>query len=65
MQNNISPEATDIAITENSGCLYCINHDLSFNKFEDNIGVSNTLAWSPDNTKILFYRYFNGNYFFL
>ena len=54
MQNNISPEATDIAITENSGSLYCINHDLSFNKFEDNIGVSNTLAWSPDNTKFYF-----------
>ena len=54
MQNNISPEATDIAITENSGNLYCVNPDLTFNKFESNIGVSNTFAWSPDNTKFYF-----------
>lgn len=54
MQNNISPEATDIEIKENSGNLYCVNHDLSFKKFESDIGVSNTLAWSPDNTKFYF-----------
>ena len=49
MQNNISAEATDIDIVENSGNLYCIEQDLSFSKHESNIGVSNTLAWSPDN----------------
>jgi len=54
MQNNISPEATDIEIKENSGNLYCVNHDLSFKKFESDIGVPNTLAWSPDNTKFYF-----------
>ena len=54
MQNNITPEATDIEIKENSGNLYCVNHDLSFKKLESNIGVSNTLAWSPDNTKFYF-----------
>ena len=54
MQNNISPEATDIELKENSGNLYCVNHDLSFKKFESDIGVSNTLVWSPDNTKFYF-----------
>ena len=54
MQNNISSEATDIDITENSGGLYCVNEDLTFKKFESNIGVSNTIAWSPDNEKFYF-----------
>ena len=54
MQNNISPESTDIDITENSGGLYCVNEDLTFTKHESNIGVSNTFAWSPDNKKFYF-----------
>jgi len=54
MQNNISPEATDIELKESSGNLYCINPDLSFEKHESGIAVSNTLAWSPDNTKFYF-----------
>ena len=54
MQNNISPEATDIELKESSGNLYCINHDLTFNKFESGIAVSNTIVWSPDNTKFYF-----------
>ena len=54
MQNNISPEATDMEIIENSGNLYSIEDDLTFTKHESNIGVSNTLAWSPDNTKFYF-----------
>ena len=54
MQNNISAEANDIEITENSGNLYCIDKDLTFKKYESNIGVSNTLAWSPDNKKFYF-----------
>lgn len=54
MQNNITPQATDIDIVEKSGSLYCVNEDLTFTKHESNIGVSNTLAWSPDNTKFYF-----------
>jgi len=54
MQNNISAEATNINISENSGNLYCVEQDLSFSKHESNIGVSNTLAWSPDNKKFYF-----------
>ena len=54
MQNNLTPEATDIEIVENSGSLYCINPDLSFKKLEDNIGISNTIVWSPDSKKFYF-----------
>ena len=54
MQNNLTPEATDIEIVENSGSLYCINQDLSFKKLEDNIGISNTIVWSPDSKKFYF-----------
>ena len=54
MQNNVTPQATDIEIVENSGSLYCINQDLSFNKLEDNIGISNTVLWSPDSKKFYF-----------
>ena len=54
MQNNISSEATDIPLTENSGSLYCVDKDLSIKKHESNIGVSNTIAWSPDNKKFYF-----------
>ena len=54
MQNNISAEATDIDISENSGGLYCVNKDLTFTKHESNIGVSNTFVWSPDNKKFYF-----------
>ena len=54
MQNNISTDAKDISLTENSGGLYCIEGDLSFTKHESNIGVSNTVVWSPDNKKFYF-----------
>ena len=54
MQNNLTADATEIKIIENSGSLYCINQDLSFKKLEDNIGISNTIAWSPDNKKFYF-----------
>ena len=54
MQNNISSDAKDIELNENSGNLYCIESDLSITKHESNIGVSNTFAWSPDNKKFYF-----------
>ena len=54
MQNNITPEATDIELVENSGSIYSINPDLSLIKHENNIGITNTFVWSPDNTKFYF-----------
>ncbi len=54
MQNNISPQATSLPIEKNSGSLYRLDPDLSLNKMESGIGVSNTLAWSPDNSILYF-----------
>ena len=54
MQNNISPQATNLPIEKNSGSLYRLDPDLSLNKMETDIGVSNTLAWSPDNSIMYF-----------
>ena len=54
MQNNISPEATNLPLERNSGALYRFDPDHSFHKLETGIGVSNTFAWSPDN-KIMYF----------
>lgn len=54
MQNNISPEATNLPIEKNSGTLYRFDPDHSLHPMETNIGISNTLAWSPDNTIMYF-----------
>ncbi|MEE3122910.1 MAG: SMP-30/gluconolactonase/LRE family protein [SAR324 cluster bacterium] len=54
MQNNISPEAKNLPLEKNSGSLYRLDPDHSLHKMETDIGVSNTLAWSPDNTIMYF-----------
>ena len=51
MQNNIAPDGTSIDIKENSGAIYSIDKNFNLTKHEDNIGVSNTFAWSPNNDK--------------
>jgi sugar lactone lactonase YvrE len=40
--------------TENTGALYCIDSDRSVRLALDNIGIANTLAWSPDDTTFYF-----------
>jgi sugar lactone lactonase YvrE len=40
--------------TENTGALYCISADRSVRRMLDNIGIANTLAWSPDDTTFYF-----------
>ncbi len=39
---------------ENTGALYCISADRSARRILDNIGISNTLAWSPDDSTFYF-----------
>jgi len=51
MQNNISPDGSDIEITKNSGSIYSIDKDFNVTNHVNNIGVSNTFAWSPNNDK--------------
>ena len=39
---------------EDTGALYCISADRSARCMLDNVGISNTLAWSPDDTTFYF-----------
>ena len=54
MQNNIADDGSDIEITKNSGSLYCIDKNLNITNHENDIGISNTFAWSPQNDKFYF-----------
>ena len=54
MQNNIAEDGSDINITKNSGSLYCIDKNLKVTNHENDIGISNTFVWSPQNDKFYF-----------
>ena len=54
MQNNIAPDGSDIEITKNSGSIYSIDKDLKVTNHVNDIGISNTFAWSPSNDKFYF-----------
>ncbi len=61
MQNNIDVDGSDIEITKNSGSLYCIDENFNFINHENEIGISNTFAWSPNNEKFYFSDTLTGN----
>jgi sugar lactone lactonase YvrE len=48
MQNNIAPDGSPMAMDASSGILWRIDPDRSVHKMAEGIGISNTLAWSPD-----------------
>lgn len=48
MQNNFGPRGESVAIERFDGTLYRFDADGSVQIIEENIGVPNTLAWSPD-----------------
>ena len=54
MQNNIAEDGSDINITKNSGSLYSIDKNLKVTIHENDISISNTFAWSPQNDKFYF-----------
>jgi sugar lactone lactonase YvrE len=54
MQNNIGPNGEDVAITEHSGTLNRVDADGTVTRFAADIGISNTLLWSADGTKMFF-----------
>jgi sugar lactone lactonase YvrE len=43
-----------VPITGNTGGLYRIDPDGSVHVFERQLGIANTFAWSPDNTRMYF-----------
>lgn len=53
MQNNVMDDGSASIITKNSGCLYVNSDAGTFIKVENDVGISNTLAW--DESRSLFY----------
>jgi sugar lactone lactonase YvrE len=49
MQNNLGPKAEEIPITQRSGALWRIDPDFTATKVETGLGITNGIAWSPDN----------------
>lgn len=44
----------DDSLSERTGGLYCVDHDLSMTLVDQGIGISNSLAWSPDDRTMYF-----------
>tara|TARA_B100000965_G_scaffold173290_2_gene144722 strand:- start:32 stop:850 length:819 start_codon:yes stop_codon:yes gene_type:complete len=61
MQNNFDKNGNDIPIKENIGKLYKVDNDNSVTIVEQDLGIPNTIVWSPDNTKFYFTDTLDGN----
>lgn len=70
MRNNVGPDGENVDVPFADGILYSIDPDGAVSKWKHGIGISNTVAWSPDGAKFYFgdsiantiYRYrFDGN----
>jgi sugar lactone lactonase YvrE len=54
MRNNVGPQGEDLHVSFGDGTLYRIDPDGSASVWKQGIGISNTVAWSPDRTKFYF-----------
>ena len=54
MQNNFGPAGEEIAITRFDGALFRFDCDEGSQVLEEEIGIANTLAWSPDLKRFYF-----------
>ncbi|WP_165856293.1 SMP-30/gluconolactonase/LRE family protein [Marinobacter sp. JSM 1782161] len=54
MQQNIGPNGEHIPVRQSSGLLWCIDTDGSVRQVASGIGISNSLVWSPDETRMYF-----------
>jgi sugar lactone lactonase YvrE len=54
MHNNLGPRGEPLPITRSSGGLWCVAADGSATKVLGDIGITNTLCWSPDGTRLHF-----------
>ena len=54
MQNNIAPDGAPIAMVGRSGALYRLDADMRLTRFAADVGISNTLCWSPDGRTMYF-----------
>lgn len=54
MRNNVNPDGSDGEVGGTDGTLYRIDPDFKVSVWEGDIGIANTLAWSPDGRKFYF-----------
>jgi sugar lactone lactonase YvrE len=54
MRNNVGPDGTPGECGGMDGVLFCIDSNCPAREWKRNVGVSNTLAWSPDGTRFYF-----------
>jgi len=54
MHNNLGPHGAPLPISRRSGGLWCVGPDGSVVEMLRDIGISNTLCWSPDGTRLYF-----------
>lgn len=54
MRNNVAPDGTSLEAGGTDGALYRIDPDGSVSEWQRDIGIANTLAWSPDHTRFYF-----------
>ena len=54
MPNNVGPDGEDVERDWRDGVLYRIDPDGQVSEWKNNIGISNTVAWSPDATTFYF-----------
>ena len=54
MQNNFASDGSQITVDRFDGALYRFDADGIVNTIEADIGIANTLAWSPDLTRFYF-----------
>lgn len=54
MRNNVGAQGQNLDVDFADGVLYRIDPDGTVSKWKENIGISNTVAWSPDRKKFYF-----------
>jgi sugar lactone lactonase YvrE len=54
MRNNVNPDRTTCSTGGTDGILYRLDPDGTISEWVSNLGVSNTVAWSPDRTCFYF-----------
>ncbi len=54
MRNNLNPDGSSFAAGGTDGVLYRLDPDGTITEWKRNIGIANTVAWSPDRTRFYF-----------
>jgi sugar lactone lactonase YvrE len=54
MRNNVGPTGEDLAVEFTGGILYRIDPDGAVSEWKNGVGISNTVAWSPDRKTFYF-----------